>query len=456
VSRLRRTALVLDGHAGPTAPEIQIEGVAGTKHEPRWDGRRYALDVDHNGVVRISLKTSGKTAPKAPPQGLSRNLLLGRPLQASSAQEQSPPALAVDGVHATSWQPAGAGEQWLRVSLPHPAAISACKVVGAAPDAKPVMVQFQVADSETGPWRRAHEMSVRGDFFEVFALEDATAAHARLLIPAAPVGLQVREWVLYTGPNDELKTWEPLVHPRSMADVLALLPKARSDAERAAVESAAADFFAAAPDKPACVDLVVKGIGVSDELSAATLARILGKTGHGRALDVLRQGRADRRPEVREAARWALASWPDPSAAADVLAVARESADLPLRGEALAHLLTLLHRPEAVAGDRERMLAEGLMAATDDREKEPYFARVRAGSIAEALRAVALRLRDVDSPWLETPARAACLEIAARLAGKDKTAPRRELEAVLGQARNSVLRDRLQAVLKGLPPSSGQ
>jgi hypothetical protein len=60
---------------------------------------RFALPVVS---AALAFKTSGKTAPKAPPQGLFRNLLLGRPLQGSSAQEPSAAASAADGIHATS------------------------------------------------------------------------------------------------------------------------------------------------------------------------------------------------------------------------------------------------------------------------------------------------------------------------------------------------------------------
>jgi hypothetical protein len=120
--------------------------------------------------------------------------------------------------------------------------------------------------------------------------------------------------------------------------------KASSDAEFCAVEEAALDYCLASRTRERCVDEWIEALSNADEPGAASLVRVLGRLAGAKALARVRQAAEDPRAEVREAACWALASWPDAGAARDMLRVARAAGDLSMRADALKSLLK-------VAGD---------------------------------------------------------------------------------------------------------
>ena len=78
---LKRTSLVFEGHSDPGAPALETTGHDGLRHQPRWDAarQRYELDVDHNGVVQLTLTAAGTDTNRKPPRALPRDLAVGRP-----------------------------------------------------------------------------------------------------------------------------------------------------------------------------------------------------------------------------------------------------------------------------------------------------------------------------------------------------------------------------------------
>lgn len=426
MANARNTVLVLDGHAGPDAPGLDIEGHEGCRHRQEWrdhDGI-YELNVEHNGVVRITLAASGDHGDVQPPAALSHNLTLDRAVRVSSAAPAHGGGGAVDGFHDTWWTPDETGRQWISVDLERETAVSAYKIVGETET--PTTVELQVGSTVDGPWTSVHSVEIHSRFFRVFPVDVADACGAiRLLIPSPAKGFALREFGIYAGPNDELKIWMPLTEPASVAQLLQLFDEATSDAERDAIEAAIRDFCADNSDRDAHVREIIAAPAGADELTAASLIRLLGALGGDRALAAVRAATEDARAEVREAANWALVHWPDAASFDDVLNVARTARDLSLRAHALRRLLPVVRNNTLSEDEKDRVLAEGIALATEGKDRLAWIRAASGSGSVEVLRAVVARMDDpLDITWFWGPAR----EAASAIAEKAGEAAREALE----------------------------
>jgi hypothetical protein len=458
---LRKTFLALEGHVGGQAPALEVQAHEGARHRDRWipESQRYELDLEHNGIVRLTLKAKGN-GPAPEPQGLSRNLAVDRAATASHALAGHDAGRAVDGLPGSSWAAPAGESRWLAVDLGSPKAISAYKVMGELPAGQVLPYRLEFADAANGPWRLLHESAVRGAFFEVFAVDLAAGQRwVRLVFPSWTEGATLAEWGLYSGSNAELKAWEPLVRPKAIGELLALLDRAYSETQHAAIEEAMLAFCEPETDRAARVESLVRYLDKARDPAAASVLRVLGRLGGPVALQAARTVAAQGTGEAREAARWQLAQWPGGEAIEDMLAVARAADDLSLRAEALKNLASRLDDASPLDRQtRERMLAEGLPLATETAVKVTYLDALRnLGSSMESLRAAAGLLIDPDSPQLAEPAMIACLEIASRAAAPADPAVRRVLQQVVARSSDPITLRRAAEML-GSPaftPSAG-
>ena len=449
---MRKTSFVLLGHTGTAPPKLTISGHDGFRHEERWDKitGRYELDIFHNGMMHFTLEAAGKETDKRPPQGLSRNIALDRRTAASSAAKEHPASAATDGLYHTCWQADGTGPQWLGVDLGKEVAVTAYKVAhGSGTDAPPIHFKFQTAAASAGPWTTRHEATCAGERVRAFAVEPGPAArHARLLFDASPKTCYIREFGVYTGPADELKTWAPIADPTDMAAILALLSRATSDAERGAIESAAVAAWRKSKDKDAGIDLLLKTFRSLDELEAASVVRIIGRTGAGgKVLAALREMERDKRGEVSEAASWSLvyraagtgplytpgpgehpfrlksgedgppsSDWrPGKAVLADLRRIARLDTDLSLRSHALRAILGVMQDTELPQDLQRELACEGFRLATEGRNKLGFLEHLGKLTALDTLQAIATRMNDEDYPKLKEWTRLACVQKCRQL-----------------------------------------
>ena len=444
MSEARTTTLRLSGCASGREPEIDIDGHEGFTCLQFCDaggGGRHMF-IQHNGIVRVKIEARGSGKAPRPPQALSRNLAMDRPVEASSAAPGCPAALAVDGLNETFWQPRDDGPQWLAVDLGEELPVSAVKLVGRTVG-RVAAVEIQLAGSPAGPWTTAARLRVKGEFFRVWPVEASGGArHVRVLAkPGRGCDFQLGELGVYTGPNEELKRWMPVVEPRSAFMLMDLLRQATSDAERSAVEDALVDLIPRRSDSERLAKDLAGRLWDDDHRVAASAARVLGRLGEPRTVSMVEMAMKSGSEEVRRAACWALVGWPE--AGADrpfdsVRDIARTARDLSLRSAALRWLLRSVETGELSEGERDGLLAEGMALAADARDRLAWVtAAGESAAGVEALRAVASCMDDrLAATWLLPAARAACVRIAERLIDSHRVEAREVLLAVLATVRD--------------------
>lgn len=418
-TELRRTSLVLTGHAGDTPPKLTVQGHAGFRYEERWEAarQRYEVDLYHNGTVRLQLACAGRETATRPPQALSSNLALDKRVESGSTREGHPAQHAVDGLIRTSWAPAGADSAWIAVDLGEETDVTAYKVVPAGTNAAgPLAFRFETAKDRGGPWIVVHRGGCVDGWLRAYALPQGVRTRFMRLVLENPAdGQGVAELGVYKGPAHELETWSALAEPANVNTLLALLPKAASDAERYAVRRALAHACRTAEERSEAVGLVAAAVADAPELQAATLLRVLGDVGDDAALKTVIAAVTDPRSEAREAAEWALADWPTPVALPALLALTRSTADGSAREHAIRSIVRILDRDSGAGQAREESLVEMLPLAAEEKTKLVCLEAIRKHASARVFAAVAGKFGDRDSHKVAARSREIARELAPRI-----------------------------------------
>ena len=237
-----------------------------------------------------------------------------------------------------------------------------------------------------------------------------------------------------------------------LPDLVALVVKAPSDAERQAAEKAVLSACGRAADKDRCAAAVLSETNNARGPARAALFRLAGRIGGRRALKALLATTNDADAEVADAAVRALSAWPDPSPADELLRIARTSKRpnrqiLALRGyvrmarmgrrqtdsllKMYADALALAHRPE-----EKKLVLGGLAGLGDPRALKMVAPMLAEKSVAREAAAAADRL--------------------LRHAGRgDKKAWAQALDMVIEKTADKKLRQRAEQMLGTLRPKSG-
>lgn len=419
--QMRKTSLVLAGHTGPEPPRLSIEGHKGFRHEARWRAaeRRYELDIHHNGTVRLTLHATGNEKDKRPPRALSSNLALDRNVPAGSEAPANAGAPAVDGLVHTAWVPADRKKAWLTLDLGKAFEVSAYKVVPArAASPSPLAFRVQTAAALQGPWQTVHRGRCVDGFLRAFALKQVKPVRfLRLVIENPSPGQGVAEWGIYSGPAQALEKWAPLAEADDLGALSGLLQEAGSDTERRAVGDALIRAYRKeGSDRARAITFLCDSFSKADEPAGAQLVRVLGRLADDRAVATLRRAAADRRPEVRESAEWALADWPHGSALPDVIRLARTAPDGSLREHAIRSTARFIEKGmEAGPAGGAGPLPDLFPLAGEQRTKLDCIRVLAKAPGAKSFRALATRLDDWDSHRAAAAARRACKEMAPKL-----------------------------------------
>lgn len=229
------------------------------------------------------------------------------------------------------------------------------------------------------------------------------------------------------------------------------LAGAPDDASRSAVAASLAAVGRRTRQDKHVVEAIIRAAQSAKPDAEAALIRVLGHIGAAAGLDAIRAAVKDPDPTVRDSAVRALAGWPGPEPAADLLAIAKSTDSATHRVLALRAYVGMIHAPapERSAEEKLRMCSAALEAAREVDVKRQVLGALGAIRVPKAL---ALAVSQMDEPGLAEEAGAAAVSIAGGLDGADKAGVRAAMLKVVGNCRNRRTRDNAQRVLAKYAP----
>ena len=225
--------------------------------------------------------------------------------------------------------------------------------------------------------------------------------------------------------------------------VVDALTSAGNDDERAAAEKAL--LAICRREGMAAFSAVTDGMEGAGDAAKASLLHALGAIGSGRALSAVKETIADEEGAVRDEAVRVLASWQDVSAASALLQIAESSPQANYRILALRGYVRLAGK--ASVQQRTEMLRKAEELAERTQEKKLI---ISAWGDTVAPASLDALVEWMDNASVKTEAAAAAVNVAEKLAPKNKPAIRRAMQAVLDKVENKTFRTRAQKVLKSI------
>ena len=169
-----------------------------------------------------------------------------------------------------------------------------------------------------------------------------------------------------------------------LAKMVSMLPAAKSDADRAAVERAMITIVTRL-EKPNASP-VAAGLSNADDAVKPHLLAVLPHIGGEEALQAVRGQLSGKNAEVVKAAVRALGGWPDPTPLPDLLSIARGPGDSTQQIMALRGYIKLVGLPaNRSAGETVGLLTEAMAAAKRPEEKKAILAAASGYPCKEAL-----------------------------------------------------------------------
>jgi len=217
---------------------------------------------------------------------------------------------------------------------------------------------------------------------------------------------------------------------------LAMSPKDEKD--RGAVEQAIGVMIRRLPEKPDAP--LLARLGGAPAAARPMLVRLLGRTAAPKALAALRTALKDKEAPVRDAAVRALAEWPDPTPADDLLTLARTSDQQTHKVLALRGYVRMAAASRSPTG----MYVRAMELAERAEDKRLVLGGLGTADSPEALKLVMAYLKD---PALQNEAALAVVQIAGRLQERDKARAREAVKAVLAVIKDPRIRRAAQEIV---------
>jgi len=222
----------------------------------------------------------------------------------------------------------------------------------------------------------------------------------------------------------------------ALADILV---KAGSAEDRSAAETALTTACARIPDKDACATQLLAVLPQAVPAAKTSLLQLLSQVSGGKALQAMRAAAQDADSQVKDVALRALAEWPDPAAAPDLLQLMRTTDNASYRTLAFRGYVRLSRDAETPADARLKMLTEALGFAQSADDKKRVLGGLGDVRTVESLRLV---LRHLSDAGLADEAGAAVVKIVAGLDAKSNAEALDAVQRVLNSAKaQSVLDD---------------
>lgn len=349
--------------------------------------------------------------------------------------------------------------------------VEALRGLGTIGDAGATPLLLKVAATEGKPQEAARESLLRlpganvdkallaamGNADPKIRVEVVRSLSARHVVAATQTLLKSAEDADGGVRNESLKALGAVAPTEALSAVAAVLIKtedggARNEAANALINIANRDEDLEKRSEP-----VLKALAGAQGEAKLSLLGVLGRIGGQKSLEAVRAAVKDADEKVVDAAIRAMAEWPDATAAADLLDVAKTAATethqvLAIRG----YVRVCRIRTDRPAAETAKMLAAGLAAAKRPDEKKQALGGLRDVRDILALEAVVPCMGD-DA--LKEEAASAATRIGREIWNKNPEAVKAAMEKVLEVSKNDGLKreakealDRAEQKLKEAKP----
>jgi HEAT repeat protein len=307
------------------------------------------------------------------------------------------------------------------------AAIEAAARLGGSAAIPDIMPILRTADADEA---EAVKQVLLG-FSEADAVPPAAAAFADATPPARKALIEVfaakaardrADLVLGEAASEDadvraaaLKALESVVSASDLPKILDLLIAAPSSAESLPLQNAVAAAANRIADPEKRADAVLAALATAPLNRKPDLIKPLARIGGGRALQAVIDETKNPDPQIQTAAVSTLAGWSDGSAAAPLLALARDAADRKYAYLALQGYVRLVNASDKAPGAKLALLNEALGLARDSAEKRVVVGGYGAIRGIESFKAAAAWL---DNPEIRAKAAAAAARIAMPVPGE--------------------------------------
>lgn len=223
-----------------------------------------------------------------------------------------------------------------------------------------------------------------------------------------------------------------------------LLMKA-SAAERSPLEQAILSACRRGSDPSRHADPLVAVMQNAEEPLRCLLLPIIGQLGGSAAMEAIQSARKDSREAVREAATRGLCNWPDASAGADLMALAKDAPSPQVRSLAVRAVARVLPRAtDRPPAETATALVQTLALAETVEDKRLVISRLASVRAPESL---ATAVAASGSPDLRDEAIRAVIELARGMWGTHQQAAREALEKILPLTKDPELLQKIDRII---------
>jgi len=245
--------------------------------------------------------------------------------------------------------------------------------------------------------------------------------------------------------QESFRALEQLAGCPAVPSLVKLVIAPRDAADRPVAQHALAAVVGRCPEKDACATAILAPLDKADAEAKAALLQTLPRAGTATALAAMKKYVGSSDEAVRDKAIRGLAEWPDPAAAADILAIATSATSTSHHVLALRGYIRLAGTQTLKAQERLQMYSKAMSVAKRDDEKRQALGGLGDVKAVEALKMV---LPALDQKGLQNEACAAAVKIAKNLGSHGKDTIREAMTKVLAITKNKRLRSDAQKLLK--------
>ncbi len=281
------------------------------------------------------------------------------------------------------------------------------------------------------------DAKVRKEIVRSLGARGAKSAIPALLDAARDADTAVR--------HEAIRALEPLAGASALPQLVALVVKPRDEGDRGVAQGVLASVCGRVEDKEAAARAILGALNAAPDAAKAALIQTLPRVGTDKALAAIRKHAGSSNETIRDKAVRALAEWPNPAAAEDLLQIATSTDNTTHHVLALRGYVRLAGTEGLNTKQRLDMYEKAMKAAKRDDEKRQALGGLGNVKAVEALKMV---IPALDQKPLQNEACAAAVKIAKNLGGHGKETIREAMKKVLAVSKNKRLRGNAQQLLK--------
>jgi hypothetical protein len=245
---------------------------------------------------------------------------------------------------------------------------------------------------------------------------------------------------------ESLRVLKVVAEPENLPALVELLIKAKSSSDRTEAQKTIAAVAHRIADKNSQAASVLAALpSVKETVARCSLLNVLGSIGDNSALPVLTAAVKDENVDIQTASIRALADWPTPEPAADLLKVAESSGNKVHRILALRGFVRLLGLPsDRPAGETIEMYKKAMSLAPDTGEKKKVLSGL---ANTKSLAAMQMAAGYLDDESLFVEAGAAVINIAGGIYADYPEQAKDMLNQIIKTTKSDSLRQQAQELI---------